>query len=91
MTDFSHQDRELARSLEPDRPEDEGLSAPEPPIEKVEPIHELANEVRPELQAAGYSDDDIDEWARAFFAEHSEGSAHELVEWIAQQQSPQAP
>lgn len=90
MTDFSHQDRELARSLEPERPEDEGLAAPEPPIEKVEPIHQLANQVRSELNEAGYRDEDIDEWARAFFEEHSEGSAHEFVEWIAQQQSPQS-
>lgn len=90
MTDFNHQDRELARSLEPERPADEGIVVPEPPIEKVEPIHQLANQVRPELNEAGYDDTQIDEWARAFFSEHSEGSAHEFVEWIAQQQSPQS-
>ncbi|MEZ5412182.1 MAG: hypothetical protein R2761_29390 [Acidimicrobiales bacterium] len=90
MTDFSEQDRELARSLKAEWPEDEGIEPAEPSIERVEPIHLLANEVRPELNEAGYSDEEIDEWARAFFGEHSEGSAHEFVEWIARQESPRS-
>lgn len=91
MTDFSDQDKELARSLEPEWPEDEGITPAEPTIEEVEPVHLMANQVRGELRQSGMTDDEIDEWARAYFTDHSSGSADEFVEWIAHQQGAQAP
>ena len=68
--------------LTPDRPREEGVADPEPRIEDVEPIHLLANEARERLSSDGFSDEQILEWAEAYFAEHSEGTADELVAWI---------
>jgi hypothetical protein len=72
--------------LTADAPRDEGVAEPEPRIEDVEPIHLLANEARERLRSDGFTDDQILRWAEAYFAEHSEGTADELVEWIRAQQ-----
>jgi hypothetical protein len=75
-----------ARDLEAESARDEGLPEPEPRIEDVEPIHLLANEARPMLAGEGFTDEQILSWAEAFFAQHREGDAHELVAWIRSQQ-----
>jgi hypothetical protein len=68
-------------------PSAEGVATPEPRIEDVEPIHLLANEARPLLQDDGFSDEQILNWAEAYFNEHHAGDAHELVAWIRAQQA----
>lgn len=72
--------------LEPEAPQDEGLVPTEPDIIDVEPVHLLANEVRDDLRGAGFDDDQIDDWARAFFAGHTGGTREELLDWIATEQ-----
>jgi hypothetical protein len=77
---------EAAHELVPEPPEDEGIQPPEPRIEDVEPIHLLANEARELLKDDGFTDEQILEWAEAYFAEHSEGDARDLVVWIRNRQ-----
>jgi hypothetical protein len=69
--------------LEPEDPRDAGLPPATLDIEEVEPAHELANQARSRLQADGFTDDEIDDWAREFAAnEGGAGDADALVEWI---------
>lgn len=75
--------------LHPEPPEVEGLRPVEPPIDDVEPVHLLANEVRDDLHRAGFDDVQIDEWARAFFAEHTGGTREQFLSWIASEQGVQ--
>jgi hypothetical protein len=53
----------------------------------VEPIHLLANEARELLEGEGFTDQQILDWAEAYFADHSEGDARDLVAWIRDQES----
>lgn len=84
MTDFTEHDK--ARSLTPEDPEDEGVEVAQPPITKVEPVHLLANEARHDLRQAGFDDDQIDDWARAYFGSHTSGSADEFIDWVWSQE-----
>jgi hypothetical protein len=85
--DVSDQEvQDAARELVPEPPEDEGIHPPEPRIEDVEPIHLLANEARELLKDDGFTDEQILEWAEAYFADHSEGDARDLVVWIRNRQ-----
>jgi hypothetical protein len=81
-----HDLEEAAQELVPEPPEDEGIHPPEPRIEDVEPIHLLANEARELLKDDGFTNEQILEWAEAYFAEHSEGDAGDLVVWIRSRQ-----
>jgi hypothetical protein len=76
-----------ARGLVPEEPQAEGIHPPEPRIEDVEPIHLLANEARELLEGEGFTDQQILDWAEAYFADHSEGDARDLVAWIRDQES----
>ena len=48
----------------------------------------LENEVRARLEADGFTDDQILRWLEAYFAEHDEGDADDVVAWIRDQASP---
>jgi hypothetical protein len=68
--------------LVPEDPSDAGLPPATLDIEEVEPAHELANEARQRLRADGFSDDEIDDWAREFAAEEGSGDADAFIAWI---------
>jgi hypothetical protein len=59
-------------------------------ITDVEGARLLANEARPELCDAGFSDEAIQEWVDAFFAHRHQGTVSELLGWIEQQQRASA-
>jgi hypothetical protein len=63
-------------------PSEAGVPVPEVPIEKVETERLLENEVRARLERDGLSDDQILRWLEAYFAEHDEGEADQVVAWI---------
>jgi hypothetical protein len=68
--------------LIPEDPRDAGLPPVELPIEDVEPAHVLANDSRDDLRRRGFTDDEIDDWAREFVAERGGGDTDELIAWI---------
>jgi AcrR family transcriptional regulator len=74
----------------PEDPQEEGIAVPEPTIEEVEPVHLLANEARGALTARGFSDEQIDEWARTFIAECDGGTAEDLLAWISEHEGHHA-
>jgi hypothetical protein len=76
--------------LEPQAPREVGVPAPEPKTEDVEPARLVENEARSKLEAEGFSDEQILEWVKAYFADHTEGTADEVVAWIRQQQRASA-
>lgn len=72
--------------LIPEDPREAGLPPVELTIEEIEPAHLLANEARSELRRVGFTDDEIDGWAREFVARCGAGDAEDLVAWTAQQE-----
>lgn len=73
--------------VQPGSPADFGVSQPELATEQVEPSRLLANEVRDRLQGAGLSNEQINDWADAFFATHDEGGGTEFIAWIVERQA----
>jgi len=67
-------------------PADAGVATPELDITEVEGARLLANEARAELKARGFTDDEVREWAEAYYAQHHEGDVRELVAWIAERE-----
>jgi hypothetical protein len=74
-------------AIQPGAPGDFGVAEPELTTEQIEPSRLLANEVRDRLQGAGLSNDQINDWADAFFATHDEGGGAEFLAWIQAQQT----
>ncbi len=77
--------------LAPERPEDAGVAEERLSVEEVEPAHMLANSARSDLRRAGFSDDQIDEWARAFLNRFSAGDEQEFLDWIAAEEGINLP
>ena len=77
-------------ALIPEDPRDAALPPVELTVEEVEPAHLLANEARRELRRVGFTDDEVDGWAREFVAQFGEGSAEELIAWIAREEEQRA-
>lgn len=69
-------------------PDEAGVDVPPVPIEKVEPERLVENEVRARLEGDGFNDDQILRWVEAYFADHDEGDADDVVAWIRDQESP---
>jgi hypothetical protein len=63
-------------------PSEAGVAVPPVPIEKVESERLLENEVRGRLERDGFSDDQILRWLEAYWADHDEGEADDVVAWI---------
>ena len=76
--------------LIPEAARDAGLPAVELTIEEVEPAHLLANEARGELLRVGFTDDEVDGWAREFVAQFGGGSAEDLIAWIEREEQSSA-
>ena len=75
------------RALVPRLPDEFDVPVRELSITDVEGARLLANEARPELCDAGFSDEAIQAWVDAFFAHRHQGSVAELLSWIEQQQA----
>lgn len=75
-------------TLIPEDPRDAGLLPVELNLEDLEPAHLLANEAREELRTAGFTDDEVDDWARAFVAHRGAGDFGDLVAWIRLEEEP---
>jgi hypothetical protein len=73
--------------LQAESPAEAGVDVPPVPIEKVEPERLVENEVRARLERDGFSDDQILRWVEAYFADHDEGDADDVVAWIRDQES----
>lgn len=73
--------------VQPDLPEQEGLTVPELPEVDVEGARLLANEARGRLHAQGFDDDQIDAWVRVYFEQGHEGTVEGLVAFIAAEQA----
>jgi hypothetical protein len=73
--------------VQPERPEDEGLTEPELPEVDIEGARLLANEARGRLHADGFDDEEIDAWVRVYFERGHEGSVDGLVAFIAAEQA----
>jgi hypothetical protein len=72
--------------LIPEDPEDEGLPPVEVDIVDVEPMHEIANEARDDLHRMGFTDDEIDDWARQFVARQGPGDEVDFLTWVKSQE-----
>jgi hypothetical protein len=77
----------MTDAVQPDVPEQDGLTEPELPQSDVEGARLLANEARDRLHADGFSDDQIDAWVRVYFEEDHEGSVDGFVAFIAAEQA----
>jgi hypothetical protein len=51
---------------------------------QLEAARLLANDARDELRDRGFGDQQIDEWAKTYVAEHGSGDVPTFVAWIAQ-------
>ena len=74
-------------AVQPDRPEQEGLTEPQLPTVDVEGARLLGNEARGRLHADGFDDDQIDAWVRAYFEQQHEGTVDGFVAFIAAEQA----
>ncbi len=73
-------------ALVPLDPADLGLEPVEVDISDVEPMHEVANEARDDLRKQGFSDDEIDDWARQFVAARGPGDEIDFITWVRTQE-----
>jgi hypothetical protein len=77
--------------ITPEGPEDEGVAEPELTTEEVEGARLLGNEGRARLRADGFTDDQIDRWANAYYTTavggRDEGDVNGLVAFIAAEQA----
>ena len=69
-------------------PQEAGVEVPRVPIEKVESERLLENEVRGRLEADGFTDDQILRWMEAYFGDHDEGDANDVIAWIRDRERP---
>lgn len=71
---------------EPEDPQDTGVPEGEPEDTQIEPARLLANEARDELTDRGFTDDQIDRWARTYVSEVGPGDVPTFIEWIDRRQ-----
>jgi hypothetical protein len=73
--------------LKPERPRDAGVPEETPDaLSAIEGARTLANEARERLHREGFTDDQIDEWAKTFITEDDAGSVSDFIAWIGRQQ-----
>jgi hypothetical protein len=73
--------------IHPASPEDVGVPERELDVEQIEPARLLANDARDRLTAAGFTDEEVVEWARAYVAEVGEATTVDgLVDYIAERE-----
>ena len=72
--------------LEPEEPEEAGVSEAEPDVSHVEAARLLADQARDRLHDQGFDDEEIRKWAEAYEREEQSGDVDEFVAWIARQE-----
>ena len=73
--------------LTPERPRDAGVPEETPEqLSAIEGARTLANESRERLTADGFTNDQIDQWAKTFITEDDAGSVDDFIAWIARQE-----
>lgn len=78
---------ELMDDLTPERPRDAGVPEEVPEaLSAIEGAHILANEARERLRGDGFTDDEVDQWAKTFITEVGTGDVDELIAWIGRQE-----
>lgn len=73
-------------NLRPEHPHEEGLPTREPPTDRQEAAHVLANDARPLLRDRGFDDEQIDDWARSYVEVEGEGTVGAFLAWVAEQE-----
>jgi hypothetical protein len=73
--------------LAPEFPDEAGVDVEPVTIERVEPERMVENEVRARLESDGFTDDQILRWVEAYFDEHGEGEADDIVAWIREREA----
>jgi hypothetical protein len=72
----------------PESPSDAGVPEEEPAeLGQQEAVHLLANDARERLDADGFTNAQILQWAETFIAENSAGSVDEFIAWIAAEEN----
>jgi hypothetical protein len=74
-------------TLKPERPEDAGIPTEIPDLAQIEPAYLLANDARSELQARGFTEEEILHWAETYITEEG-GTADvdDFLDWIAEEE-----
>lgn len=75
-------------TLKPEKPEDAGVATEIPDLAQIEPAYLLANDARPELEARGFTEDEILHWAETYITEEG-GTADvdDFLTWIADEEA----
>ncbi len=73
--------------LKPEQPEDAGVPTEIPDLAQIEPAFLLANDARPDLQARGFTEEEILHWAETYITEEG-GTADvdDFLAWIAEEE-----
>lgn len=78
----------MAEDLEPREPHEAGVEEETPELAQIEAARLLANDARARLEAEGFSDEQIREWAETYVAkEGGTANVSEFVGWIERRES----
>jgi hypothetical protein len=77
--------------LTPEWPEEASVTDRDVDVSHLEGAELLANEARQRLGAAGFTDEEIDAWAKAYEAAERTGDVDSFVAWIADQEASGGP
>lgn len=72
--------------LEPEEPNEAGVSEAEPDVSHIEAARLLADQAKERLEAQGFDQEEIRKWAEAYTRERESGDVDDFVEWIAHQE-----
>jgi hypothetical protein len=72
--------------LKPEHPHQAGVEETEPDFDHFEGAELLANEARPRLRSAGFTDDEIDEWAHTYISTVGTGDVFSFIAWIREKE-----
>ena len=72
--------------LTPVHPLEVGVLEQTPDIDHFEGAGVLANESRPKLREAGFTDEEIDEWARTYIALAKSGDVESFLSWVREKE-----
>jgi hypothetical protein len=72
--------------LFPEAPHDAGVLEAVPGSDGIEGAHLLADAARQRLRRVGFTDRQIDAWAKAYVAEQHSGDLESFIAWIAREE-----
>lgn len=75
-----------AQDLEPESPSEAGVAAADADFSHTEGAHVLASEAREELTAAGFTEEQVLEWAETYVSEQGGGDLDAFIAWVRQRQ-----